>query len=241
MTPEVLRINVEATKREVAISTAPVILRAKALTVTDAPSYAQADALLLRLRDARKQVKARIATVLDPINQARAAILALSHDLDDPLEAAEQRIRVGMQEFKRLEMRQAQEAERKRQAEEEALRMEAADKHMRELAAKTEPMRQRLAAQRAELEEKADNVVAAPVLPPVKAAHSSTRTVRKWRVTDEVALLRAAADLDSDVPENAMMADPAILNQWLKEYPEELAKWPGIEIFDDIVIVGGRK
>lgn len=241
MTPEVLPINVEATKREVAISTAPVILRAKALQVTDAPSYALADALLSRLRDARKQVKARIATVLDPINQARAAILTLSHDLDDPLEAAELRIRTGMQEFKRLEMRQAQEAERRRQEEEEALRKEAADKHMKQLAAKTEPMRQRLAAQRAELEEKADNVVAAPVLPPVKAAHSSTRTVKKWRVTNEIALLREAADPEGSVPENVMMVDPSILNQWLKEAPEVLATWPGVELYDDVVIVGGRK
>src|SRR5690348_7955651 len=171
------------------VETAPIIARAKALAVADAQSYAVADSFLSRLVDARKMAKARIGRILDPIKEALKEAQGLFKEIDSPLEQAEIVVRTRMRDFKLEEARQARLEEEKREAAAEELRRQAAAKALAEAKAKTAQMKEKLAAQRAELESKADVAAAAPMPVMVKAAGSTTRTVKVPQVRDLKALL----------------------------------------------------
>lgn len=215
--------------------TAPVIARAATLVVQNAQDYAIADSFLDRLVGARKSIKARLAKIIDPIKEALDQAKSLLKEADGPLEQSEILIRGRMREFKLEEARQARIEEEKRYAAEEKLRQEVAAKALAESKAKTQQMRDKLAAQRAELEAQADVAAAAPAQQTVKAVGSTTRTVRVPKITDKNALIAAVAAgkasrviLDVNMPE---------LKALYKAHPEEVSKWPGIEWIDDIQIV----
>lgn len=230
----------EQTREEVQTITSPILARTTQLQVTNAASYAVADGLLARLREARKTIEIKLSSILDPINEARKAALELKHSLDDPLETAETSLRAQMKTYKLSEHRQALEAERKAREESARLSREAEEKRQKELAAKSAPMRARLANQRIELEQKAAEVASVPIPTPVKVANSSTRTVKCWRVTDFSALVKAAADPASQVPEDALALNTVAINAYFRDHQEEVGKWPGVELYDDIRIVGSR-
>ena len=217
------------------VETAPIIARAKALAVEDAQSYAVADSFLSRLVDARKMAKARIGRILDPIKEALKEAQGLFKEIDSPLEQAEIVVRTRMRDFKLEEARQARLEEEKREAAAEELRRQAAAKALAESKAKTAQMKEKLAAQRAELESKADVAAAAPMPVMVKAAGSTTRTVKVPQVRDLKALL---GGLYADkVPSEIIEINLTTIRRFYKEQPAWVATLPGIEMVDDIQIV----
>lgn len=237
MTPTLPAVA-QKTRQEVQTLTSPLLARIATLQVTDAPSYAIADSLLARIREARKTVEAKLSGIIDPINEARKAALELKHSLDDPLQDAEATVRAQMREFKMEEHRKTLEIERVAREEADRLRKAAEEKQRKAEQARTQALRNRLEAQGAELELKAAEAEVVPIQAPVRAANSGVRVTKKWRVKDFGELLRAAANPDSDVPEDVLVVDTILVNRYFKEHPEVVASWPGIEIYDDIGIVG---
>lgn len=234
---------VTETKKEIAALTAPVLHHLAALQITDADSYLKADGLLSRIRTARKSIIEKLSPIFDPIErafkemkEARSAVSKLQDELDAPLAQGELQIKGLMREYKMEEARQIAVAEdKKRQEKEKADRLlrEAQEK---EANARTAAMRARLAQKRVEAESKVEEVDGREEEAPVKAAASSTRTVIKWRVTDFRKVLQGV--LDGKIPEEMVSVNITVGNQCLKLDKEEMRQWSGIEIYDDVQIVG---
>lgn len=214
---------------------APVLARAATLVVEDAQSYAIADSFLSRIVTTRKAIKLRLAKIIDPIKEALKEAKGLLDEADGPLELAEQDVRGKMKDFKLEEARQARIEEQKREEAAEELRRQANAKLLAEQKAKTQQMRDKLAAQRAELETKADVAAAAPAPEVVRAVGSTTRTVKVPRVTDMNAIISAVAA--GRASRAILDVNMVALKALYKTHPEEVSKWPGIEWIDDIQIV----
>lgn len=223
-------------RREAAAATQVILPKIDALIVDSAIKFAQADSYLSSVRALRKKFKGLVDDILKPLNVARNAALALGHELDDPLEIAEDKIRLGMQEFKRKELA-AQRAEEQRQQEEaQRLRLEASRKEAAEVKARTEKMREKLAAQRIELETQAAVVEATPIAPTVQVKNSGTRVTKKPVVKDMLQLLKGI--VAGGVPLEMVTVSVVDLRAYYRQMPDEVAKWPGVDIIEDVQIVG---
>lgn len=241
--------QLNTTIRAIKVETAPVISRATALEVVDAQSYADADSLLGRVIAARKTLKERLGAFLNPLADAvKSAQTALKEakgfheEAESPLVQAEMVIRDKMKQYMLDEAKNAARREQEREAEAEKLREEADKKRLAEMKAKTQAMKDRLAAQRAELETKADLATAAPVMITPKTAHSTSRRVLSPQVVNMTVFLRALLageiQIGGTVPlETLLTVDMTALRALYKISPEAVAKWPGVEIKEDIQIV----
>lgn len=242
--PPPTAVAVQELKKEIEPLANPILVRIKSLTVTDAASYALFDSYLAKIRHARAIVKEKFegkdangnpTGILSLINATRNAILKMRSELDDPLEEGEEYIRGSMKQFKLNEAREEAEKKRKAELEAQLLRRQAEEKERLAQAAKSKPMQQRLMAQSQELEQKADRVEAAPAVAPVQVRNSGTRTVQKWRVTDIEAFARFV--LDGAAPLDCLTVNKETMDQYKKGRPD-FKDWPGVELFDDIQIVG---
>lgn len=202
------------------------------MTITNEDQYLVADAMLGRIQAARKRWTARIGLIIDPLWEALKSGRELKNEVDKPLEVLEGQVKQAMKTFKLEEQRQIQAAK----DEEDRLRNEAARKEQAATVAKTAPMKARLEQARQQLEDKADDASAKQI--PVAANASSTRATKKWRVTSGKKLILAIAA--GVVPEMAVSINTVGINQLFraKGGPDALAEWPGIEVYDDIDIVG---
>lgn len=231
------------TKKEVAALAAPVLHMLGSLKIVDADSYGKADTILSRIREARRGVEAKLSPIATPIEkafkeiqEARKAVKALHTELDSPLEQAEAQVKGLMRGYKIEEQRLIAEAE-----EEKSREAEKADKLLREALekennAKTAAMRVRLAQKRIEAEAAVEKVEEVAVAAPVKAASSSTRMISKWKVTDMKALLKAV--VAGEIPEDMLLVNITVGNSYLKMARAEMEKWAGVEVWDDVQIVG---
>lgn len=226
-----LSTELEIVKRE----TAPIISRTETLEVTDPQSYAVADSLLTKIVTTRKTIKTRLSKILDPLKEALKQAQSLLSEVDTPLSEAESTIRGSMKDYKLEEAGQANLAARKREEEAAELRRQADLKKLAESKAKTQQMRDKLAAQRAELETKADVTEVAPAPALVKAAGSTTRTVKVPIVIDECAFIKAVAS--GLIPPDTLSFHMVNIKAHCKSRPDLVAKWPGLDIIDDIQIV----
>lgn len=202
------------------------------MTITTEDEYLVADAMLGRIQAARKRWSARIGKIIDPLWEALKSGRELKNEVDKPLETLEGQVKASMRTFKLAEARRIQAA-----ADEEArLRDEAAEKERAEDAAKTAPMKARLAQAREKLEAKAEEK--AEEQAPVIASASTTRMTTKWRVLDQTAFIRGV--LDQKIPGMALAINQVGVNQIFKAKGghDIVRAWPGVEVYDDIDIVG---
>lgn len=202
------------------------------LAITTEDEYLVADAMLGRIQAARKRWSARIGKIIDPLWEALKSGRELKNEVDKPLEVLEGKVKGAMKAFKLEEAKRIQAAAE----EEERLREEAAAKERAEEAAKTQPMKARLALARQKLEDKAE--AAAEAQTPVIAAASTTRMTKKWRIIDQDAFLMGVAL--KKIPAMALTVNTVGVNQIFKQPGGHaiVAKFPGVEVYDDIDVVG---
>lgn len=232
--------SIEKTEQSLATITSPIITRIQTIQVTDQATYAQADAVLTRIREARKQITTEMDLILRPINESRNAVITLRHKLDDPLADGEATIKAQMKEWQQEQSRLALESVRRAQAEADQLRMEAERKQRAIEQAKTPQMKVRLQEQQAAIQQRAADVLVRPLVAPVQVAGSTTRKVKQVRVADSLTFMRAAADPQSDVPTEILVVDMVALRKLYSATPDMVKAWPGIEEYEDIQIVGRR-
>lgn len=205
------------------------------LTITSAAEYHTADGILARIRAARSAWRGRMEKIIRPIRSGLDELYKLDRDVDKPLESLEKTVKQEMAAYKLEEGRRIQEEQDAIDRETERLRRQIAEQAAKEASARTTQMRERAQQKRVELEEQeADVILAAPE--PVKAAQSSTRTVQKWRVVDPLKFFAAIGE--GMLPAECGSVNVVEMNKQFKADPEGMKAWPGVEVFDDIIIAG---
>lgn len=215
--------------------TKPLRARIETLKVTDPKTLAEADSYLGRIIEAQRVVEAKIDTILRPLNDARNAALALRRDINAPLERIEQQVRSAMDAYRTLERKRIQAAEDERLK--RIKEIEAEELKARMAAAKAPTTRQReiLEAKAEEINEKVAGLVATPQPEQVRLAASTTRTIKRLKVTNLHEVLQGI--LDGIIPDDVIEVQPTILDKY-RQMGEALVKdWPGVEPWDEIKTV----
>lgn len=213
-----------------------------ALVVTTQDEYLIADSLRHRVKSARKTWGERMEKIIRPIRQGLDEIYGLNREVDRPLEALEASITDKMKTFKIAEARQIRLAEEKKEAEAKRLREEADAKLRQAQQAKTPQMQGRLEAAAARAQQQAVAVAQEEMPAPVQGINSTTRPVQKVKVGNHLHFLQGV--IDGYVPEDCLTdikvqaAIQTVLNRYFKDDPEGMKAWPGIEVYDDVQIVG---
>jgi hypothetical protein len=231
--PSVLpaRIDPQAEKQEALKLAQPLVDAVQVLSVTTEEEYQEADGILARVRSARKVWGDRLEKIIRPIRTGLDELYTLNREGDRPFQVLEDSIKAKMKDFKVAELRRIQAAA----AEEDRLKREAEEKARAAEAAKTPQMRGRLESQAAQLEQKAAAVAwSAPT--PVAAVSSVTRQTKGWRIKDEDAFYKGLAE--GYIPRDVMDIKVGTMNRHLRDDPEGMEAWPGVEVFDDVQIVG---
>jgi hypothetical protein len=228
---------------------------ARALRVVTATDYLDADEWLGRVRNARLKWKSMVDPVKAPLDRIAAdtklalqGVKNLTAAVDGPLESMELGIKESMRQFKLEEQRQLRAAEEEQRRLEQEQQRAIEEAKRKEAAAKTAPMRAKLAAARETLETQAAQTAAVDLNPVVKGASSASRSVVKPTVTDLHALLDAMQDYQPlagmyrmGVPPVSLISVEMVqvaINKLYREQPGVVASWPGITITDDIIIAG---
>lgn len=208
-----------------------------ALDVVDAPSYELADALLSRIRLARKRWKERVEPIIRPIKAGLDALYALNRDIDTPLANGEAAVKGKMRDYKLLEAQRAREEQMAKEREAQRLRDEAEAKERAAATARTAKMREALTEKARAIAAQAEDVETAPLsAAPVLVERSTTRIVRKPTVTDVQAFARGiGAGL---IPAECVAVVNKMLVDCYRQDPGTVAQWPGVVIVEDVQIVG---
>jgi len=220
----------------------PLKAKVTNIIVKTQEDYIQASAVLSQIGTARDTWLSRINPIIQPIRSGLDLLYGLRKDITDPLDELEGMVKARMRAFKIQEEQKRLEEEKAKQAEIARLEKEAKEKEARESAAKTKVMRERLAAQRAELEQKLSQAKHAETTTPIKVSGSGTRKTMKWKVTDLVAFVQHVASLDINSEEaeelySLLAIDEGQMNAYFKLRKPLLGQWyPGIEVFEDIGI-----
>lgn len=228
---------------------APLQPSVEALEVLTAEDYEEADRLLSRVQVARKSWAAEMyGPESDPkkqtgpipsIRRGLDQLYALNRKIDQPLEALETSIKGKMKSFKLEEQRQLQAAERAKQDEIDRKQREADALTAKALSAATPQLAGRFANQASRLDDQIEEVKATPLAAPVQGFSSQVRTKKKWRVAKMSDFLTACLDGTLGLEWATISPEgKATLDQVLKDDPDSLAAYPGIEVYDDINIVG---
>jgi hypothetical protein len=239
MTSEIIsQAQITAAKVESRRTVEPLVEAAAELKISDAASYQAADFLLKRVRIAKRAIEEKLNPIIEPIYQGLQSLYKLRKELTDPLEKADADIREGMSVWQMAESRRIAAEAAARREEEDRLRREAEEKQRKIDQAKSESARKLLAKQALVLESKADAVAAVPVEAPTQAVGSSVRKVWKWRVASMRKLIQAVAD--GRVPQEILAVDTTVIGKYFRDDPASLSHYPGIEVYEDIVIAGRK-
>lgn len=229
----VARVQVEATLSTIQKEVAE-------LKVFDAQSYLYADNLLGRIRANRSvwgKVWARIQEKsIRPIREGLEELYALNRDVDVPQEKMEDIVKARMKFYKQEELKQINAEKLRKQLESQRLLDEAQAKQVAAARAQTPQMRGRLQAQAERATEQAVAVVEREVAEPVTGESSSTRPKKAWRIKNMREFCAAIGD--GTLPEDCVTTLNPIMNQYFKHDPEGMQVWPGVEVYDDVQIVG---
>lgn len=228
--------DLEKTKQEGLTISMGLQGAATTLKINTATDYETADAILGRVRVARKTWGERMERIIRPMRTALDEVYGLNREVDKPLAAVEETIKGKMKAFKLEEQRQIQAAQREQQEEADRLRREQEEKARLAETARTAQLRGKMAAQAERLTEKVAEVEARETPAPVLVNSSSTRNKKIAKVTDVLAFCGGVSD--GTIPHDvvAILAGP--MAKHLKDSPEDVAQWPGVEVVDDIQIVG---
>lgn len=224
--------------------TTDIATEVEELEITSPQLYAYADELLGRIREGRgkwAQVWNRIQEkTIQPIRQGLEELYSLNRDVDKPAEALEAAVKAKMKAYDLRLLREKQEEEAARNR--EAQRLLDAAEEKKKLAAKatTPQAKGRLEKQAEQAIAAAEEVLEAPSdVVEVKAENSGKRTKPAWRIRDmEKFIVGVTRDY---VPTEALMVNKKFIDDQFRQDPEAVESWPGIEVYDDIQIVGNRR
>lgn len=206
--------------------------------IIDTPEdYLSADSLFGRIKQARRTWGERMERIIRPIRVGLDELYSLNREVDKPLATLESAVEVKMKAFKVEERRKEQAIEAQRILEEQRLQRELDAKREKEDQARTKQMREKLAAAREQLEVKLAETQQAPPPEKVVGQFSSSRVAKKIRVIDKKAFIVGVAE--GDIPRTELLeVNQTVLNKLFKENPADVAEWPGVEVYDDLSIVG---
>lgn len=205
-----------------------------------------------------------ILEAIEKLKLSLVGVKALDTEVDTPMAMLEGDVKEKMKDYKIEEARQIREA---RQLQDEAarkLREDAEKKRVQEEAARTPQMKAKLAQARADLETQAQIVeMPTQATTPVKAVSSTVRTVQKVRVHDVDAFLSALAHYNPVAGVYKMKLPPmslitlhtqrtgeqvaegsaldkieAEISKIFSTQPGVVTSWPGVELYDDVIIAG---
>src|ERR1035438_10559252 len=91
----------------------PIVAEANSIAISNADSYQSADLFLFRVRQAIKKGESLIDPIKKPINEAKAAVMKLEHDLLDPLKIAEATVKQRMAQWQIEDRRRGEEEGRR--------------------------------------------------------------------------------------------------------------------------------
>lgn len=213
--------------------------------ITTEEEYHHADLLLTRIQAAQGSWLngfgpkwKGIQAIISPIYQGLQGLYELKNLVLKPLEEMEESVKGRMRDYKKLEA--ARIAKKKAEKAEAARKIqEKLDAEARKLAAaktaqaKTAVVGRMMTLKTEQKEAKKDNPVA------VKAAGSSSRTVKKPIVKDFEAFVRGVLALqDETIRLDLLQVNADVFHRLWTSEPELMAQLPGVEIETDIVIAG---
>lgn len=215
---------------------------ASGLQVRTEEDYLVADGIFGRVKQARKAWKLKMYGTKDklgPIPSIRHGLdmlYELNREVDTPLENLENALERQMKGFKLAEQRrlQAEEEERQRVAVEAQRKIDELQR--RQEALKTPAAKAKVEEQILEAAEDLDAVQQEEVSTAVVGQNSGIRPKKIPVVTDRDAFLKGV--LEGTIPDDCIDISMVKVRAYYKEDPEAVKLFPGVEIQDDIQIVG---
>jgi uncharacterized membrane protein YqiK len=236
------KVNLDEARKEGQALMQAIHPEVQELTVRTDDDYLVADAILGRIKKARKTWTDRMEKVIRPIRQGLDELYALNRDVDKPLADLEEGVKGKMKAFKLEEARLLREADERKRQEEDRLRREAEEAQRKAEAAKTPQLRGRLEAQATRLVAQAEVVSQQDTPEPIRGTSSTTRPQKRVRIKDLVHFLQGIVDgyVPEDCVNNPRVLDAMqpTLNNYFKDDPVGMEAWPGVEVYDDVQIVG---
>ena len=214
---------------------------ARDLIVETEPDYHTADEILHKIKVAQKRLDQPFEDVIRPVRQGLDGVYAIRREVENPLLDLEKTVKEKMRAFKLAEQARIQKEERERarllQIEQARVAEEQRIEQTRRLveAAKANDF-QKAQEILAEEEPEVAVIFAAPIQAPVRAASSSSRTIKKWRVTDLDLVLESVRL--GIAPIDILMINVTEVARMFKLDPAEIDAIPGMEVYDDIQIAG---
>jgi hypothetical protein len=237
--PAIARTAIVKARAAALTITQEVIDLAKDLVIVTEADYHTADDILHKIKVIQKRAGEPLEEVIRPVRQGLDGVYAINRAIQDPLLDGEVIVKEKMRVWKIAEMdrvRKSREEEERRQREyQEQVRreQEAADKLRAEANQVPAPQPFEVA------QDATGEVYAIPATPlpqPIRAASSTARQVKRWRVTD-LELLVKAVELGM-VPVEMVMVNVVAMNDLFKRDPAAVEGFPGVETYMDIQISG---
>lgn len=211
-------------------------------TIDGPGELAVADELFGRIQKARKTWKLKMYGTKDkpgPIPSIKSGLdqlYELNREVDRPLEALETKVESAMKGYHLLklqERRAEEQAKADREAETQRVLYELERKKQ---ALRTPHAQAKVEAQILEVAAELDEIQQEEAPAPVESEHSTGRA-RKIPVLLSVTDV-AQGVLDGMIPEDCLTVNMVKVRAYYKEDPAAVALFPGIELQDDISIVG---
>lgn len=223
------------------------------MKITSELQYMQADTMLSQVQADKKMWIGKLDPIIKPQYEALEGMYSLRRELVNPREECEKLIKGAMAEWDREKLRIEREAQAKR--DEEARKIAEEERKAQEalVKAKTPQMQAKLQEIKADLAEKRQQLSSYVPPAPTKAAGSSSRPVKKWRlisIEDFILSFMAndAPEVDASMTDNLslltidsiQMNAKFIYDQKVgKPVPLGIGIWlPGIEVYEDVTITG---
>lgn len=227
--PHLVKTKVEGTRL-----LTPLQQAVSDLAIVSEEDYQEADLILARIDRGLKEWDLKMEKILAPLRDAKAGADELKRDVRRPLEALRTSLVTDMREYKRQELAEQARAEAEAAAQLAEVNTELEAVATREAEAPTQSLRSRLARKREELEAQAETIIEESTPAPVQTDHSTVRSVKKWRMVDATAAMKAM--MAQKIPAIFTLDTAAIQAHIRANGIESLAGWPGFVVEDDIII-----
>lgn len=198
---------------------------AKDLAVETEPQYHSADEILHKIKVAQKRLDQPFEDVIRPVRQGLDGVYAIRREVENPLIDLERTVKEKMRAYKLAEAERI----RKEEAERARVQREAEAAERRRVAALPKE---------APAEPQAEIVVLhpTPVMAPVRAASSSARTIKRWRVYDFEQVIECVKL--GLAPVEWLQINAVAVEKAFKLNPALIDEVSGMECYDDIQIAG---
>lgn len=205
-------------------------VQAKTITkITTDDEYLEVDKIRGEVDAYLKWWEPQYREVKDPLLQATQALDKMNRTMTQPALTMKAAITGLMADYKRGQLRAKQEAEQEELERAEALRRQAEK-------VKAPALKAKLEAEAVQAQEVAQQIAEVQT---VQGNLTHDRIVKKWRITSLRQLL--AGIMAGDVPEDVLLINEVQMNSYFKEDAKTFSEFPGVEIYEDVQIIGGQR